>query len=172
MQVPGKLQYNTFSALFLLRGAEKNKRRTAYLCLQLRIKAILGKKMGFFCTNYNLLLTLVYSLNTTYHDVDLSVAAPSAPKVHASCQGLLLRTAPEWKKPTGLSELVSLHSTGISCWMTQGQKASLSNSPPQFTLFTHQVVLAFWTALASSLWDKAASNGVSPELLADTRSQG
>lgn len=76
MQVPGKLQYNTFSALFLLRGAEKNKRRTAYLCLQLRIKAILGKKMGFFCTNYNLLLTLVYSLNTTYHDVDSSIAIP------------------------------------------------------------------------------------------------
>lgn len=71
------------------------------------------KKCGFFCTNYHLLLTLVYSLNVMQCDVDSSTAIPRASKVHASHQGLLLWTAPEWKKPTGLSELVSLHGTSI-----------------------------------------------------------
>lgn len=71
------------------------------------------KKMWFFFAPYNLLLTLVYSLNIMHRDVDSPTSTPRASKVHASHQGLLLRTGPEWKKPTGLSELVSLHGRSI-----------------------------------------------------------
>lgn len=117
-QVPGKLQYNTFSAILLLKRAEKNKDVLSVLTSQNQSKPRGKKKRKsyfalVFCTNYNLLLTLVYSLNIMPQDVNSSTATWECSKVHASCQGLLLGTAAEWKKPKGLSELISLYSTNI-----------------------------------------------------------
>lgn len=101
-QVPGKLQCNTFSALLLLRGAEKNS-RTDYLCLHLSIKAIQIKNMGFF---------LRYLKPFTDSGWQLERRAPWCRFIYRKsvnlwglCQlSVLLRIAPEWKKTTG-SEL-------------------------------------------------------------------
>lgn len=95
-QVPGKLQCNTFSALLLLRGAEKNS-RTDYLCLHLSIKAIQIKNMGFF---------LRYLKPFTDSGWQLERRAPWCRFIYRKsvnlwglCQlSVLLRIAPEWKK--------------------------------------------------------------------------
>lgn len=99
-----------------------------YLCSHLFYQ---GKKwfISWFLMFFPALITvfycLVYSSSTLPCDVDSSTATLWAREVIVGHQELLLRTAPERKKPTDQPEVVS---TNIHCWMTQGKRARVGNS--------------------------------------------